>query len=386
MPPKKIHLNQNMNSKINFNTIYTSLREQIVNDMFHAGYVLPTEQELAHQHSVSRPTITKVYNKLQDEGYVLKKKRTGTTVIYNSPHDIYTFGLLLPGAGESEIFSIINDQLLKQSENGKFNCLWDGATANNADIRKSLILACCDTYINKKVDGVLFSPLERVHQADELNLMVCNRINAAGIPIVLLDRDIVKFPDRSGYDIVCIDNFNAGYIMGKHLVDAGCDHIIYFYRPYSACSVNLRLAGIREMACDEGLSFTAENVYCGNPEDLDFVRQIKIVKGKTGIVCANDSTAAILMTSLDALGVKITSDVLMNGFDDMKYSLHLKHSITSFRQPCVEMADLSIELITRRLKDRNLLPMTVLLSGEMVVRDSSSFAVNKDISMNGYIK
>ena len=85
-------------------------------------------------YSVSRPTIAKVYNQLQTEGYITKKKGLGTIVNHKYTSTTLSFGLLLPGAGESEIFSIINDQLLKQSEAGKFNCLWEGATASNANI------------------------------------------------------------------------------------------------------------------------------------------------------------------------------------------------------------------------------------------------------------
>ena len=362
-----------METKANYQTIYTSLREQILKETYHTGHLLPTEQELAKKYAVSRPTIAKVYNKLQDKGYVLKKKGLGTIVTYNNPDTIPTFGLLLPGAGESEIFSIINDQLVKQSESGKFNCLWDGTTASSADIRKSLIEACCDIYIQKKVDGILFSPLEKIHHTNELNAQVCSKINAAGIPLVLIDRDIVKFPEKSGFDIVCLDNFNAGYVMGKHLADAGCEHIHFLYRPDSASSVNIRLSGVMEMAWEHDLPFSKENVHCGNPDDLDFVKQIKVVKGKTGIVCANDSTAAVLMSSLDALDIKISSDVLVCGYDDMKYSQHLKHSLTSYRQPCEEIANISLELITRRVKNKNRMPVTVLLTGEIVVRASSRF-------------
>ena len=362
-----------MYSKANFHTIYSTLKDQIVDEMFRAGHLLPTEQELAQKYAVSRPTIAKVYNMLQEKGYVSKKRGLGTIVTYNNPDSTHTFGLLLPGAGESEIFSIINDQLLKQSESGKFNCFWDGATASSADIRKSLIETCCDTYIHKKVDGVIFSPLERLHDANELNLLVCEKISAAGIPIVLIDRDIEKFPKKSGYDIVSIDNFNAGYVMGKHLVEAGCIHVHYLFRPDSAASVNMRLSGIRDMAFENGVQFNEKNVHCGNPDDLQFVRQIDIVKGKTGIICANDSTAAVLMSSLEELGIKISSDVLVCGYDDMKYSQHLKYALTTYQQPCVEIANISIELITRRIKNRNLLPVTVLLTGNIVARDSSRF-------------
>lgn len=362
-----------MESKISFKTIYNTLKDQILKEAFSPGSMLPTEQTLAQKYSVSRPTIAKVYNQLQAEGFIKKTKGLGTVVIYQCSNRVYTFGLLLPGAGESEIFSIINDQLLRQSEIGRFNCLWEGATASSAEIRRTLIETCCESYINKKVDGIFFSPLERVPDANELNVKICKTIREAGIPLILIDRDIRTFPERSEFDVICLDNFSAGCIMAKHLIDRGCEALHFFYRPDSASSVDLRLSGVRDTVLRNGYSFTEKNIFCGNPEDLNYVKQMEIIPGKTGIVCANDSTAAVLMSSLDALGIKISSDVLMCGYDDMKYSKHLKHSLTSYRQPCEEIANLSIELLMRRLKDNNRTPITVNLTGEVVARESSQF-------------
>lgn len=362
-----------MEVKINYKTIYNTLKEEIANGVFPAGSLLPTEQNLAQEYSVSRPTIAKVYNQLQDEGFIKKKKGLGTIVVHKHTNTINTFGLLLPGAGESEIFSIINDQLLKQSETGKFNCLWEGATASCADIRRTLVETCCENYIKKKVDGVFFSPLERVPDAYQINLRICEDIKSAGIPLVLIDRDILNFPERSEFDIVSLDNFNAGCVMAQHLIDAGCELIHYFYRPDSASSVNLRLSGVRDVVQKNKLDFNDLNIHCGNPEDVEFVKRIQIIPGKTGIICANDSTAAVLMSTLDAIGVKISSDLLICGYDNMKYSQHLKHSLTSFRQPCEEIANVSIELMIRRVNNKNLVPVAVNLTGEIVPRESSQF-------------
>lgn len=362
-----------MDSKASYQTIYTTLKEQILKGDFSSGSLLPTEQTLAQQYSVSRPTIAKVYNKLQEEGYISKKKGLGTIVKYSGSKLTYTFGLLLPGAGESEIFSIINDQLLKESEKGRFNCLWEGATASSAEIRKSLIETCCDSYIQKKVDGIFLSPLERVPDASILNLRICQKIKDANIPLVLIDRDILEFPQRSGFDVVCLDNFNSGCLMAQHLIDQGCSVIHFFYRPDSASSVLMRLSGVRDTVLKNKLKFNEENVFCANPESLEAVRKIKYTPGKTGIICANDATAAVLMSSLDALGIKIASDVLICGYDDMKYSMHLKYSLTSFRQPCEEIAKVSLELLMRRLKNKNSMPLTVNLAGQIIVRESSQF-------------
>lgn len=364
-----------MDSKTNYKAIYKALKEEIQKEVFPAGSLLPTESVMAERYAVSRPTIAKAYNQLQEEGYIKKKQGLGTIVTYNSSGpSSYTFGLLLPGAGESEIFSIINDRFLRQSENGQFNCLWEGATASSADIRKTLIEACCESYIHKKVDGIFFSPLERVPDADTLNRKICRRIKEAGIPIVLIDRDILAFPGRSDFDLVSLDNFHAGYVMAEHLLEQGCQTVHYFFRPDSANSVALRRMGVKTAVEEHQYTFNETNVYCGNPDDMAFVQTIRIVPGKTGIVCANDSTAAVLMSSLDRAGIKISTDIVICAYDNMKYSSHLKHALTSYKQPCEEIADASIELMMRRVKEKGVFPVTVHLSGEIIVRDSSKFS------------
>lgn len=362
-----------MNVKNNYKSIYSIIKQKIVRGEIPDGSMLPTEQNLAEEYAVSRPTIAKVYNQLQDEGFLRKKKGVGTVVMYESADKIYTFGLLLPGAGESEIFSIINDQMLKRSEEGTFNCLWEGATANNAEMRRTLIESCYEGYLNRGVDGIFFAPLERVKDANEINLEICQRIKEAGVPLVLIDRDILRAPARSEFDVVGLDNFNAGCIMAQHMIDAGCENIHFFYRPNSAWSVDLRIYGVRNTVLENKLEFDFQHIYCGDPADLEFVKKINVIPGKTGIICANDSTAAVLMSSLDSIGIKISSDLLICGYDDMKYSSHLKRSLTSFRQPCEEIADMSIELMMRRMKDRSAIPLVVNLEGTIVQRESSIF-------------
>lgn len=362
-----------METKPGYKSIYEIIKKEILNGVYATGTLLPTEFTLADQYSVSRPTIAKVYNQLQAEGYITKKKGLGTIVNHEQTSGIYSFGLLLPGAGESEIFSIINDQLLKQSESGNFNCLWEGATANNADIRRELIETCSDSYIKRGVDGIFFSPLERVANADAINIRICEKIAKAGIPLILIDRDIYNIPQRSRFDIVCLDNFSAGCVMAQHLIDEGCENIHFFYRPDSASSVHLRLSGIRDVVQKNKLRFDEGHVHCGNPDDTALVKEMELVPGKTGIICANDSTAAVLMSTLTAMGIHIATDVLICAYDNMKYSMHLKHSLTSFKQPCEEIANVSMELMFRRINNRKAYPVTANLAGEIIVRDSSRF-------------
>ncbi|MDR3712159.1 MAG: LacI family DNA-binding transcriptional regulator [Puia sp.] len=354
--------------------IFESLQEGILKGVYKNGTLLPSEEALAKQYSVSRPTIAKVYNQLQDNGYIKKTRGYGSQVIYNNAKSTYTIGLLLPSSGESEIFIVINDQLLKSSRKSEINYLWEGATASNAEIRKSQIEQDCENYLSQKVDAILFSPLERLPDADEINLRIFNKIIGARIPLVLIDRGLKNQPEADGYDIIWLDNFLAGGVMAQHLIGKGCEMIHFFYRPNSANSVDLRLSGVRDKVLSNHLKFTDENIFCGDPLDIDFIKTMKIETGKTGIICANDSTAAELLSSLEKINIKPTSDCLICGCDDMKYSQYLKYPLTTYLQPCEEMASISLELAMRRIKKNNHIPTTVSLAGKLIERESTKFS------------
>jgi len=354
-------------------SILESLEEGIITGVYKNGTLLPSEGTLAKQYAVSRPTIAKVYNQLQHKGYIKKTRGYGSQVIHNNARLTYTIGLLLPGSGESEIFTTINDQILKLSRKSHLSCLWEGATVSNAEVRRAQIEHYCEHYISQKVDAILFSLLERLPDADEVNLRIFNKITSANIPLVLIDRGLKTQPEAGGYDIIWLDNFLAGGAMAQHLISKGCTTIHFFYRTNSANSVDLRLSGIRDKALRNHLKFTEENIYCGDPADLNFIKTIKIVPGKTGIICANDSTAAVLLSSLEKINVKITSDCLICGYDNMKYSQYLKYPLTSYLQPCEEMANISIELAIRRIKNNQHIPMIVNVNGKIIERESTSF-------------
>ena len=362
-----------MTSKNLYYDIIEKLRNEILGGKLTFSSLLPPEKEFAKSLNVSRPTIAKVYDALQNEGLVKERAGFGTSIIYNKNKKPFTFGLLLPGSGESEIFGIINDQFLILEKEKDFNCFWDGTIANKADIRQDIILKICQSYVERKVDGVFFTPLERTRKSIYLNESVCKIFDSANIPLLLIDRDIYFFPKRSKYDIVSIDNFHAGYIMTKNLIDNGCNNIHFFYRKDSANSVNIRLLGCRNACFDTGIPFNSENIIVGEPSDLDLVRKIKIIPKKTGILCANDSTAAVLMSSMNKLGIIVSLEILIAGFDDMKYGKNLQVPLTTYRQPIIDIVRISYDIMLSRILNPNQTAANINLIGKLISRESTIF-------------
>ena len=356
--------------KNDYKSIYNSIRKQIESFEIETGSLLPPESVMAGEWKVSRPTINKVYNQLQADGLVSKRRGYGTEVLKHKGKDLPLFGLLLPGAGESEIFTIINDRLLEKSSPNTYSCLCDGAGASNAKIRSYVLDACVEEYIKKGVDGVFYSPIERVENADRLNSEACRKIDEAGIPLVLIDRDIVNFPERSKYDLVSCDHYSAGFIMAQHLINQGCKKLYFYYRPFSAYSVQLRISAVSAAMRQAGLHMLPEDIICAETTETGVIKSGRFEKG-SAIICANDSTAAMLLPLLEDAGYNIGEDLYICGFDDMKYAEHLKNPLTSYRQPCRLIADVAVELMFRRLQNRNAPAVTVTLPGDLIPRESS---------------
>lgn len=60
------------------------LRQEIFDGLYPLGTYIPTETELEKKFDVSKITIRKAIQDLEDEGYLLKKKGKGTLVIQNN--------------------------------------------------------------------------------------------------------------------------------------------------------------------------------------------------------------------------------------------------------------------------------------------------------------
>src|SRR6185436_8917854 len=122
--------------------------------------------------------------------------------------------------------------------------LWGSSFGDEANMERQASQACRQL-VAKKVSGVFFAPLELTPQKDAINRSVAESLDRAGIPVVLLDRDLVPYPERSQYDLVGIDNRRAGYVVTRHLIAGGCRRIVFLGRPGSAPTVDARIEGYK---------------------------------------------------------------------------------------------------------------------------------------------
>ena len=205
----------------------------------------------------------------------------------------------------------------------------------------------------------------------KLTSRLLKRLKEHNIPVVLIDRDFTKFPERSEYPLVCLDNFKAGYILAKHFLDQAEKRIDFMWLPYNAFSIESRFRGCRMAMLDYGIVPKKSWFHLGDPEDRDFVIQI-VESGATNIICGNDEYAAVLMNTLRELGVEIPKTVRIGGFDDVKYSRLISVPLTTINQPVREIAKKAVEVMfdlqTRKMEYAS---FTTLIDCFLVERESS---------------
>jgi GntR family transcriptional regulator, arabinose operon transcriptional repressor len=345
-----------------------TLAEGIASGRYEPGQRLPSESELVKTFGASRPTVNRALRELQLAGIIERRAGSGSFVRVDAAARGYTFGLLIPELGRTEIFEPICRGMAQAQHNGPHVLLWGSSLGDSADVEHQASQACRQL-VAKKVSGVFFAPLELTPQKDAINQKIATVFDKAGIPIVLLDRDLVPYPARSRYDLVGIDNRRAGYTITAHLLRCGCRRVMFVGRPGSAPTVDARIAGYCE-ALGDAPGNLMPSVRRIDPQDKGQVKSALAKSRPDGIVCANDFTAAHLMKTLTELGVNVPGKVRLAGIDDVKYASLLSVPLTTLHQPCADIGAIAISTMLERLRYPKLPARDILLDFRLVIRDS----------------
>jgi len=352
-----------------YRRIVESLRASISAGHYRDGVRLPSEAELVRRFGVSRMTAVKAMQQLQQEGLLVRRTGSGTYLAGSGAAQNLVFGLIIPELGDTEIFEPICKGMAQSPDIQGHSLSWGHSLTGSAN-REEVAERLCQQYIDQKVSGVFFAPLEFSQRRDQINRRILKALKGARIPVVLLDRCELQYPERSEYDVVGLDNRRAGYVMTDHLVRQGAKRIAFLAREGSAETVDERIAGYRDalFAQDHGLS--SYLVVRGDGSDAPAIEATLKESKIDAFLCANDHTAAQLMQSLLGLGVRIPDDVRIAGVDDVKYAGLLPVPLTTFRQPCIDIGAAAVAAMKERIGNPQLAGRSILLSGRLVVRKS----------------
>jgi GntR family transcriptional regulator, arabinose operon transcriptional repressor len=348
--------------------VYATLRRQIQSGQWKPGDRLPSEAELVRTVGASRITVGRAVRDLQAEGLVERRVGSGTYVKRRQAGAL-SFGLLIPDLGETEIFEPICRGMMSSPVARQHALVWGGITGAAAT-KEEEAWDLCRQYIDRRVSGVFFAPLELSEGRDEVNHRIAHALDEAQIPVVLLDRTVLPYPGRGHHDLVGIDNRRAGFIMTAHLLRHGCRRVAFVGLPHAAATVDAREAGYREALYASDVPIDRRFVQRLDPADHPLVRALIESCRPDAIVCANDRTAGRLMHTLLQLGYTIPRDLRLVGIDDVEYAALLPVPLTTLRQPTRQIGEAALTAMLERVTRRDLPARDILLHCDLIVRAS----------------
>ena len=343
--------------------IFQTLHQAINRGTYRTGDRLPSETALGRRFKASRPTVAQALRNLAQLGLVDRHAGAGTFVRHRTPALAGTLGLLADGLHATEIAEPVSVELSRAAQAAGWQVLMGDALAGRDPG------AIADEWAALGVKGVFLAPLEHHPVRAAVNHALAERLGQRGLAVVLLDRDLGDFPERSRHDLVAMDDFFAGLDLAAHILDRARRRLAFVARPEFPATTDLRLAGVRAAVArvDE-----ARVEFCvGLSNDPAWVKKMLTRTRADAVICSNDATAAELIQALHHLRLAIPGDVMVAGFDDVRYARLLSPALTTMRQPCAALGATAVETMLSRLRLPHAPARRILLRAELIARAST---------------
>jgi len=352
-------------------TIFEHVRDNIVSGAYSATGRLPTDGQLMRRFHTTRATVAKAMKEVERTGLIQRRPGAGSFLRPSDQARGAFVSTLIAGLGDTEFFEPICAQIAQACHACNLSLIW-GATSPALPVGDDTdIDTLCARIAAQRVSGVFFVPDELPEGCvGNRNLKIAQALTAAGIAVVLLDRDVVPFPEQSPYDLVGIDNVDAGYKQTRHLLDCGCRRILYVTRPGQLWTKTARIAGYRLALEQAGLPFESANICMGDANRLAFCKAV-LRRKPDGIVCFHDPVAIHLLQQFQQLNVAVPEKIKIIGLDDVRYSSFLPVPLTTLQQPCASIGTQAADLMVRRINGDRHPTRRILFDTRLIVRTSS---------------
>jgi len=312
-------------SKVNYKTenILQSLKQDIINGILPPGKRLTSERKLCEQFNVSRNTLRRALQKLNDSGIVVKKPGSCVSIAENALEVI--------------------ENLRKQA------VMKVGFIIPTAQSRNPILEKMFETFqkrLDPKIEIIMF-----FHEI--INFSICEQKNI-DIIIIFGDYDneqLEKLQSRfkhifllnqqtADYNYISPDNYAGGCMMAEYMAamnhqNTGC--LVFDFAENS--DFNERLRGIRDVCHAKNLKLTEVVIPSGRDpfSGINYSKFIDHLFEKnseiSGIFCIYDFIALELYEAFNEKGLRIPADISVIGFDDQYYAQYLDPPLTTIKYP-----------------------------------------------------
>jgi len=185
-----------------------------------------------------------------------------------------------------------------------------------------------------------------------------------------------EYPGDCALPRVRIDNRAAAHEVVSYLLALGHSSIATITGPLDSALGRERLAGYVDALAERGMAPDPAMIRNGDYTLQGGVRQmqtlISLHNRPSAVFCANDEMAIGALQALANAGVRVPQDCSIIGFDDLRFAQFASPALTTVAQPTGAIGETAMRLMIAGLDAAAPNNTEILLSHELVVRNSSA--------------
>ena len=330
----------------------------------------PSLTKIMQRFGVTRVTAMRSVDELKRLGVVAAVPKSGIVVKRTASRRI---GLIVPGVAVTDFFKPVVSEINRLARDAGYELRFGEVWSNVREERIKQVRELAAEFIKGNLAGVIYEPLAGP-VGDEINPHILELFDKKKIPVVLLDCDIVPFPDRGHYDVVGVNDLEAGARIAKHLMDVGAKRIHFLICQLFPTTFANRLAGAEAALKLAGRKLpNGGNVLYAEADDLKALKKYlkKQTRRPDAFICSNDAIAAVFKQTLEKAGLRVPEDVMLTGFADLPVAALMSPPLTTVRQNREQMAQAAFRRLMERIADPSLPPCDLFLPATLVAREST---------------
>lgn len=318
--------------------------------------VVTVSNAIAGRDGVSDETRKKICETAEKMGYKPSNTKIGRKRSYIQ-HYGKNVGILTSerfvgarGTFYWELTAGISDKLSQLNISTVFECV-----KRESELKGTLPNMAYDN----KVDAIIVIGQVRRSFIDSLSQLT--------IPLLFVD----FYDSRYNIDSVNSDSYNGGYMITDYLVEMGHRKIGFFGTVNATSSINDRFLGYVKCLMENGLEYRPDWTIGDRDEfgvlhtKIDFPTDMP-----TAFVCNCDETAFRVISALRTKGVRVPEDISVVGYDNYTMSSICIPTITTIEVDIAKMAEISVEIISKKLTDPAVCEGRRVISGKLIIKNS----------------
>ena len=330
---------------------------------------MATLKDIAKAAGVSVSTVSKALNdsyEIKDETKV-KIIRAAKELNYNvdseklcsNKNKSHLIGIICPEVNSNYYAQLVSALNASVSKRGYNSIL--AVTGFKAEKEESYL----NLFKNQKVDGiVLVTENKNIQKITHKIKYLWN------IPLVLIAADT----EVSEFDCIKIDDY-FGVVAGMdHLIGLGHKKIAYI----GDMLTEGRFNAYKEAMINNGVEVDGKlyRILSVRYEECGYQGMKSILESgeiPSAVFAAYDDVAIGAIRAITEHGMRIPEDISIIGVDNITVSPYLAKGLTTASSPIKEMADVSVSILTKKIKDDEYTVVQhVLFKPELIVRETTA--------------